>query len=34
VCGGCHTGPERAPENALPKVLTRTDVPVKMTGGQ
>jgi hypothetical protein len=34
VCGGCHTGPERAPENALPKVLMRTDVPVKMTGGQ
>jgi hypothetical protein len=34
VCGGCHTGPERAPENTLPKVLTRSDVPVNMTGGQ
>lgn len=33
VCGGCHTGPERAPENALPKVLTRHDVPVDMAGG-
>ncbi len=33
VCVGCHAGPERAPENAVPKVLLRTDVPVPMTGG-
>jgi hypothetical protein len=33
VCVGCHAGPERAPENAVPKVLLRTDVPVRMTGG-
>jgi hypothetical protein len=33
VCVGCHAGPERAPENAVPKVLLRADVPVKMTGG-
>ncbi|MGA2131911.1 MAG: hypothetical protein ABSH50_06440 [Bryobacteraceae bacterium] len=34
VCVGCHAGPERAPENAVPKVLLRQDVPVRMTGGQ
>jgi len=33
VCVGCHAGPERAPENAVPKVLLRTDVPVQMAGG-
>jgi hypothetical protein len=33
ACVGCHAGPERAPENAVPKVLLRADVPVKMTGG-
>ncbi|HTT61884.1 MAG TPA: hypothetical protein VMG35_08585 [Bryobacteraceae bacterium] len=33
VCVGCHAGPERAPENAVPKVLLRTDVPVRMMGG-
>ena len=33
VCVGCHAGPERAPENAVPKVLLRADVPVRMTGG-
>ena len=33
VCGGCHAGPERAPENAVPKVLLRADVPVPMIGG-
>ncbi|HTQ55654.1 MAG TPA: hypothetical protein VMI94_14395 [Bryobacteraceae bacterium] len=33
VCVGCHAGPERAPENAVPKVLLRRDVPVRMTGG-
>jgi hypothetical protein len=32
VCVGCHAGPERAPENAVPKVLLRTDVPVAMRG--
>jgi hypothetical protein len=34
VCVGCHAGPERAPENAVPKVLLRKDVPVPMTGGE
>ena len=34
VCVGCHAGPERAPENAVPKVLLRTDVPVRMVGGK
>ncbi len=33
VCVGCHAGPERAPENAVPQVLLRKDVPVRMTGG-
>jgi len=33
VCVGCHAGPERAPENAVPKVLLRADVPVRMDGG-
>ncbi|HUD98439.1 MAG TPA: hypothetical protein VMR62_02625 [Bryobacteraceae bacterium] len=32
VCVGCHAGPERAPDNAVPKVLLRADVPVQMTG--
>ncbi|HTP86036.1 MAG TPA: hypothetical protein VMJ34_03780 [Bryobacteraceae bacterium] len=30
VCVGCHAGPERAPENAVPEVLLRKDVPVPM----
>jgi hypothetical protein len=30
VCTGCHAGPERAPDNAVPKVLLRADVPVVM----
>ena len=30
VCVGCHAGPERAPENAVPAVLLRSDVPVRM----
>ena len=30
VCVGCHAGPERAPENASPEVLLRTQDPVKM----
>jgi hypothetical protein len=28
VCVGCHTGPERAPDNLAPRVLQRTQVPV------
>ena len=31
VCVGCHAGPERAPENAVPEVLLRTTDPVKLT---
>jgi hypothetical protein len=30
VCVGCHAGPERAPDNAVPAVLLRTTEPVKM----
>ena len=30
VCVGCHAGPERAPDNAVPEVLLRTTEPVKM----
>lgn len=30
VCVGCHAGPERAPDNASPAVLLRTQEPVKM----
>ena len=30
VCVGCHAGPERAPENAVPQVLLRTQKPVSM----
>jgi hypothetical protein len=30
VCVGCHTGPERAPDNVQPEVLLRTTEPVKM----
>ena len=34
VCVGCHAGPERAPENAVPQVLLRKDVPVKMLASE
>src|SRR5579885_906898 len=34
VCVGCHAGPERAPENAVPEVLLRSTKPVKLTGGK
>jgi Hydrazine synthase alpha subunit middle domain len=30
ICVGCHTGPERAPENKVPDILLKTIVPVKM----
>lgn len=30
VCVGCHAGPERAPDNVLPKILTRLKGPVNM----
>jgi len=32
ICVGCHTGPERAPENRVPGVLLRTTTPVDLTG--
>jgi hypothetical protein len=32
ICVGCHTGPERAPENRVPLVLLRTTTPVDLTG--
>ena len=32
ICVGCHAGPERAPENAVPAVLVKTIKPVAMTG--
>ncbi|MBI4874375.1 MAG: ASPIC/UnbV domain-containing protein, partial [Acidobacteria bacterium] len=30
ICVGCHAGPERAPENAVPRVLQRSAVPVRI----
>ena len=33
VCVGCHAGPERAPENAVPKILLRDTTPVDLAGG-
>jgi hypothetical protein len=30
VCVGCHAGPERAPENLSPQVLSRTQKPAPM----
>ena len=32
ICVGCHAGPERAPDNAVPAVLLRTTTPVDLTG--
>jgi hypothetical protein len=32
ICVGCHTGPERAPDNRVPRVLLRTTTPADMTG--
>jgi hypothetical protein len=32
ICVGCHAGPERAPENAVPQVLVKSTKPVVMTG--
>lgn len=32
ICVGCHTGPERAPENRVPQVLLRSTTPVDLTG--
>jgi len=33
-CVGCHTGPERSPQNRVPAVLLRTTVPVDLTGAK
>jgi hypothetical protein len=32
ICVGCHTGPERAPENRVPQVLVHSTTPVDVTG--
>jgi hypothetical protein len=32
ICVGCHTGPERAPDNRVPQVLLRSTTPADMTG--
>lgn len=32
ICVGCHAGPERSPENAVPAVLLKTTKPVNLTG--
>jgi hypothetical protein len=32
ICVGCHAGPERAPENAVPQVLVRDIKPVNIGG--
>src|SRR6185437_8378340 len=31
ICVGCHAGPERAPENAIPAVLQRSTEPADFT---
>ncbi len=31
-CVGCHAGPERAPDNRVPKVLLRSTTPTDLTG--
>lgn len=31
VCVGCHAGPERAPENAVPAVLVKSTEPIDLT---
>jgi len=31
ICAGCHTGPERAPENQVPGVLLHSTTPVDLT---
>jgi hypothetical protein len=31
-CTGCHTGPERTPQNRLPAVLLRSTTPTDLTG--
>lgn len=32
ICVGCHTGPERAPDNHVPAVLLRSTSPADLTG--
>jgi hypothetical protein len=32
ICVGCHAGPERAPDNAVPAVLLRSSDPTILTG--
>ena len=32
ICVGCHAGPERSPDNAVPAVLLRTTTPADLTG--
>lgn len=32
ICVGCHTGPERAPENRVPAVLLHSTTPADATG--
>jgi len=32
VCAGCHAGPERSPEDAVPAVLLRSATPADLTG--
>jgi len=32
ICVGCHAGPERAPENAVPAVLVKSTTPTNLTG--
>ncbi len=32
ICVGCHTGPERAPENRVPLILLRSTTPTGATG--
>ncbi len=33
ICVGCHAGPETAPDNAVPAILSRSTTPVDLTNG-
>jgi hypothetical protein len=33
ICVGCHTGPERAPDNTVPAILLRSTTPADLSGG-
>ena len=34
ICVGCHTGPERAPDNRVPQILLRSTIPTDLSGSK